>query len=274
MCLITLNWQPGQPVSLLVAANRDEFYARPALGVHHWPDQRILAGQDMQAGGTWLGLGTVDTAGVAGVEEGSTHIRMAALTNYRDVASHNPNAASRGDLTVAFLNSTISARQYLEQLTANTRLYNPFNLIVFDGRTLMGFESRNRRMFVLPTGITSVSNADFNTPWPKLESLRCAFEETLAANQNEAWTQDRLFRALSDNRVAPDDALPQTGIPVNKERVLSAAFIRTPDYGTRASSVIRIKPQVAEFTERCFDAHGLTAETTQTLSWGKACLQP
>ncbi len=202
----------------------------------------------------------------------SGRIRMAALTNYRDVASQKTDATSRGSLTAAFLNSSVSAENYLLTLSTNTRLYNPFNLILFDGQDLMGFESRHSRMFVLPTGITSVSNADFNTPWPKLEHLRASFEETIAADDDEAMLQDKLFELLSDDRTAPDSALPQTGLSLAKERILSAAFIRTPDYGTRASSVIQIKRQAAQFTERSFDANGFKREVNETISRENACL--
>ena len=266
MCLISLNWQPGTPVPLLVASNRDEFYARPSLGLHHWPGRGILAGQDLQAGGTWLGLGR----GVGAGGEGSNHIRMAALTNYRDVTSQKSNAVSRGHITTRFLTSAVSAQAYLEALSANTRLYNPFNLILFDGQDLMGFESRHARMFALPKGITSVSNADFNTPWPKLEQLRISFEQTLATEDDEALLHDKLLTLLSDDRVAPDATLPQTGIPLDRERALSAAFIRTPDYGTRACSVIRLGLDAAQFTERCFDADGFKGEVTQRITgWQK-----
>jgi uncharacterized protein with NRDE domain len=263
MCLIVLNWQPGRPVPLLVAANRDEFYARPTSGLHHWPGRGILAGQDLQAGGTWLGLA---------VGADSQQVRMAALTNYRDVANHRPDAVSRGHLTAAFLNSTVSAKSYLQNLSPKARHFNPFNLILFDGQDLMGFESRHARGFALPTGITAVSNADFNAPWPKLEKLRSSFEQTLAADDDELVLQDKLFKLLSDERMAPDAALPQTGISFDRERVLSAAFIRTPDYGTRASSLICIKRQVAEFTEKSFDARGFKGEVAQTIAWGATCL--
>ena len=267
MCLITLNWQPEQSVPLRMAANRDEFYARPTLGLHHWPGQGVLAGQDLQAGGTWLGLGL--GPGVSGGSSGG-HIRLAALTNHRDVAHHRLDAASRGHITASFLNSSIGARDYLESLVATAHSYNPFNLIVYDGQALLGFESRHARLFALPVGITSVSNADFNTPWPKLKRLQRSFEQTLAASHDEALLQDRLLKLLSDDQVASDSELPQTGLALDKERVLSAAFIRTPDYGTRASSVIRIGSHHAQFTERCFDANGLMGETTHTLSWGNS----
>jgi uncharacterized protein with NRDE domain len=113
-----------------------------------------------------------------------------------------------------------------------------------------------------------VSNADFNTPWPKLERLRTSFEQTLAAAKDEALLQDKLFKLLSDDRIATDAALPNTGLPADRERTLSAAFIRTPDYGTRACSVISIGRDVAQFTERSFDADGFRGETTALISPG------
>lgn len=260
MCLITLNWQPGSSRPLLLAANRDEFYARPTRSLHHWPRQRILAGQDLQAGGTWLGLGVCAATG---------RIRMAALTNYRDVANHRVDAESRGHIAVSFLSSSITAKSYLETLAKKTSMYNPFNLILFDGQHLLGFESRHARLFALPAGVTAVSNADFNTPWPKLMSLSSAFERTLlqdtGAGVNEDSLKNRLFDLLSNSNVAPDEALPQTGIALERERALSATFIRTPDYGTRACSIISIKEQTATFTERSFDASGFKGEVTETI---------
>jgi uncharacterized protein with NRDE domain len=265
MCLITLSWQPASVVPLRIAANRDEFYARPARGLHHWPGQQILAGQDLQAGGTWLGMAACAVSG---------RVRLAALTNYRDVAHHNVNAASRGHITTSFLNSAASAKDYLQTLVTNTNAYNPFNLILFDGQELMGLESRHSRLFALPPGITSVSNADFNTVWPKLERLRTSFAHAVEASDDEAVLQAQLFQLLSDDHIAPDAELPQTGISLERERFLSAAFIRSADYGTRASSVISIRPKAAEFVERSFDAHGFKGEIKQTLSWPSPCLPP
>lgn len=264
MCLITLSWQPAGPVPLLIAANRDEFYARPTLGLHHWPNQNILAGQDLKAGGTWLGLGV---CGVTG------RIRLAALTNYRDVANHRLDATSRGHITAAFLNSSVGSKAYLDKLSTHAALYNPFNLILFDGQQLMGFESRHPRIVALPEGITSVSNADFNTPWPKLKGLHNGFEKTLAANDDFAVMQDQLFKLLSDSRIPPDTELPHTGIPLERERILSPAFIHSPDYGTRASSIIRINAHSAEFIEKSFDANGFKGEVKETISWSQSCPQ-
>jgi uncharacterized protein with NRDE domain len=253
MCLITLSWQPANKTWLLVVANRDEFYARPTMSLHHWPDQPILAGKDLQAGGTWLGLG-----------KASGQLRLAALTNYRDVNNHRTDAPSRGHITTSFLNGAMSAAAYLDELAATVSQYNPFNLVLFDGQQLMGFESRHPRIFALPEGITSVSNADFNTPWPKLVRLHQGVASLLAAD--EAPADETFFQLLSHRNPAPDAELPQTGIPIERERALSSAFIHTPDYGTRVSSVIRVSNAVAEFTERRFDATGFKGEVKETSS--------
>lgn len=258
MCLITLNWQPESLTPLTMAANRDEFYARPALPLHHWPDSTILAGKDAQAGGTWLGVAHA---------AGARHVRLAALTNYRDMARHNPNAPSRGHIVTSFLKGATSARTYLQTLSTMADVYNPFNLILFDGQELMGFESRHVRAFALPPGISSVSNADFSTPWPKLVRLQHDFEQVLGLPRNEPQQEAELFNLLMHDVVATDAELPQTGIPLARERALSAAFIRTPDYGTRACSVVRVGNQAADFTERSYDANGFRGEVKKHLSW-------
>lgn len=258
MCLITVNWQPESNTPLVIAANRDEFYARPTLHLHHWPDHATLAGKDIQAGGTWLGL-----AHTAGTKQ----VRLAALTNYRDTHNHNPNAPSRGDITTSFLKGAMSASTYLRSLSKTAGLYNPFNLIVFDGHELMGFESRYSRAFTVPPGISSVSNADFNTPWPKLVRLQQGFEQALGFQYDVPQLEKELFGLLAHDTVAPDTELPETGISLSRERALSAAFIRTPDYGTRASSVVTIATDRASFTERSFDAGGFRGEVKEYLSW-------
>ena len=264
MCLITLSWQPTHKTPLIIAANRDEFYARPAHQLQHWPGQRILAGKDMQAGGTWLG---VAKTGGTGLVPGAGCVRLAALTNYRDPSRHSPDAPSRGRITTTFLQGSMSAAAYLQKLSSTAHLYNPFNLILFDGQQLMGFESRHARAFELPSGISSVSNADFNTPWPKLVRLQQDFEKALATQHgtNGPHLDQELLRLLSNDAIAPDAELPQTGVASGTERALSAVFVRMPGYGTRASSVVSIGPHGADVTERSFDAHGFTTEVKEHL---------
>jgi uncharacterized protein with NRDE domain len=259
MCLIALNWQPQSTVPLVIAANRDELYERPTLPLHLWADQAILAGRDLQAGGTWLGV--------------SANGRVAALTNYRDVLKTRPTAPSRGDITTAFLTGNATAEQYLRELASQAHAYNPFNLLVFDGTSLMGFESRHCRAFKLPEGIHAVSNADFNTPWPKLKRLRDGFVQALAqhdfgaGNTAEPSGVNALFALLSDRRTAADQDLPQTGIPPDREKALSAEFIHTPNYGTRASAVVILNRGHADFVERSFDVNGFSGEAHRRINW-------
>ena len=261
MCLITLSWQPASKTRLIIAANRDEFYARPALPLHHWPDPSILAGQDVQAGGTWLGISKNRNPAAS-----LNGVRMAALTNYRDTAHHRADAPSRGHITTSFLQGSMSAAAYLDMLSTTATLYNPFNLILFDGQALMGFESRHVRAFALPSGISAVSNADFNTPWPKLVRLREDFEKSLARTCDDNQLEQTLFNLLAHDLVASDAELPQTGISLSRERALSPAFIRAPGYGTRACSVLSVGEHAACFTERSFDANGLKGEVRERLS--------
>ena len=259
MCLIAVNWHPRAPVPLIIAANRDEFYARPTQGLHRWADQSIVAGKDLQAHGTWLGV--------------SLSGRVAALTNYRDPSNNRLGAPSRGDITAAFLSGSVTCGQYLEKLASRAHLYNPFNLLVFDGQSLMGFESRHRRAFKLPEGVSVVSNADFNVPWPKVSRLCEGFTKTLAQHNFDADSAadqtgiNALFALLSDPRTAPEPDLPQTGIPLEWEKALSAEFIYMPDYGTRASSVVLVGRNQANFMERTFDANGFAGEVQQRIDW-------
>jgi uncharacterized protein with NRDE domain len=237
MCLIAWNWQPDTAQPLLLIGNRDEFYDRPTQPLHGWADGQTLAGQDERAGGTWLGL--------------NRRGRMAALTNYRSGVPQATESASRGELVTQFLNSALSAHDFLQTLAGQVQRYKPFNLLVFDGQALMGLESRTARVLPMQPGVGAVSNADFHTPWPKLRVLREGLMRGLAQGQ----TDDAALRALLAQRALADDAdLPHTGIPLARERALSAAFVLTPDYGTRACSILRLGAAQAEFVEDTFEA--------------------
>ena len=258
MCLIAWNWQPSSSTPLLLVGNRDEFYARPAQPLQWWDGGQILAGKDLRAGGTWLGVTRTG--------------RLAALTNYRDApgagkASQLPAGApsevpSRGELVTEFLQSDQPASVFLQRLASRAQRYNPFNLLVFDGIQLLGLQSRQAEIVVMQPGIGALSNADFHSPWPKLVWLQDALKNHINTQPTHAGGHDAdrsfdaeaLFSILKNDATAPDDALPQTGLPLARERALSAAFIVSPDYGTRASSVVRIGSTQAEFAERSFDA--------------------
>ena len=250
MCLIAWNWQPGHATPLLLLANRDEFYARPALPLHWWGPAahgaEVLAGNDLQGGGTWLGV--------------SRSGRLAALTNFRSKEPQRTDTPSRGELVAAFLHSDRDAPSYLEQLAQHCSDYNPFNLLVFDGHQLMGLESRSARVLRKPPGVGAVSNANFQTPWPKLNQLKNRLQEQTDQAQTDA---SSLLPLLHDRSIAPDASLPDTGVPQELERVLSATFIAMPNYGTRACSVVAIHQTHIEFFEQSHGAQGLIAEYRQ-----------
>lgn len=241
MCLIAWRWQPADPTPLVLLANRDEFYARPTRALAQWPDSPVIAGQDLEGGGTWLG---VTASG-----------KLAALTNYRDPAMMEDGRPSRGALVQGFLTGHFDSDAYLNELARYAHQYNPFNLLVFDGRKLMGCESRGRHYQIVrpKPGVGAVSNADFDSAWPKVTALRDALSDILSEDD----ASDQQLLALLENRdVAPDALLPETGIPRDLERALSAAFITLSSYGTRASSVVRIHADSVHMIERSFDAEG------------------
>jgi uncharacterized protein with NRDE domain len=252
MCLIAWNWQPGSATPLLLVGNRDEFYVRPTEPLHHWPNTHIRAGRDVQAGGTWLGVASTEAGGV----------RLAALTNYRSALPPSQTAPSRGELVANFLQSNLSAEVHLKGLQPLASTYNPFNLLVFDGHTLLGLESRSARIVTLQPGIGAVSNANFHTPWPKLRQLTAR----LAANVERGETADeQLWPLLQSRTAATDAALPHTGVPLPLERALSPVFIATPGYGTRASSIVRVEKNAVQFSEQRFGADGAMGQTSLIL---------
>ena len=249
MCLIAWNWQPHSDLPLFLIANRDEYYARPTLPLHAWTDASIFAGKDLQAGGTWLGLGPGG--------------RLAALTNVRDFLNQRDSAPSRGALVSAFLNSDVSGSAYLQSIMQDSSRYNPFNLLVYDGQTLLGFESQGARIVAMQPGISAVSNAGFNTPWPKLVALKNGLQRWVEQQAHpQAPGSDALFDLLAHDQPAPDAQLPNTGIPLERERALSSAFIRSEDYGTRASSLFMLRRNSARLIERSFDAQGCRGEVS------------
>lgn len=239
MCLIAWRWQPASATPLVLIANRDEFYARPTAPLGWWQGARILAGRDLLAGGTWLGV--------------SPDGRLAALTNHRNPADMRSDAPSRGELVSSFLSGKASAHDYLTRLARRAASYNPFNLLVYDGHCLLGFESRNARIVAFEPGVSAVSNADFETPWPKLASLKTSLKAMLDRGPVD---DEQLLALLHDRSVAADADLPRTGIPLDLERALSATFVHLPDYGTRACSVVHLGRHEVRFLEQSFDVNG------------------
>ncbi len=240
MCVIAFHWRPEGPLPLLLAANRDEYYARPTTPMAWWEGGRILAGRDLEAGGTWLGVGP----------EG----RFAALTNHRDPSKTRPGRATRGLLPVRFLELGHTAGAFLEELRPSASHYNPFNLLVYDGRDLLGFESRQDRVVSFTPGIHAFSNGDFDEPWPKVEQLKVGLGD--GEEHDEA-----LLTLLRAAEPFPDERLPSTGVAPAWERALSPAFIRTPTYGTRASTILRLGREAVSILEQRFTFAGPEART-------------
>jgi uncharacterized protein with NRDE domain len=238
MCLIVVACALRPDVPLMLAANRDEFFARPTEQAHFWPDApHILAGRDSEQGGTWLGI---TRAG-----------RIAAVTNFRDGTGRSTGRRSRGWLVRDFLMSHEPAERYLEGVHRSRELYDGFNLLVGSHEALFHYSNRSSQVTHLDAGVHGLSNHLLNTPWPKVERARSGLQ-ALSAVPREA-VNEALFRLLSDDAQAADGALPATGVPLAWERMLSSAFIRSSDYGTRSSTVILIDASgQARFEERTF----------------------
>ncbi|MBI3525136.1 MAG: NRDE family protein [Betaproteobacteria bacterium] len=228
MCLVLLAWQAHPQYPLVVAANRDEFFLRPTASVHFWEDApQVLAGRDLAAGGTWMGV----------TRQG----RFAALTNFRESAKSPPAAPTRGKLVSNFLLGTMSAKDYLADLTLRANTYNGFNLLCGNlDANLWHFSNRGRaEPRQLAAGIYGLSNHLLDTPWPKVAQGKSDMRKALEALPQEA----PLFELLHDENIHEDGKLPRTGISLEWERALSAAFVQMPGYGTRSSSVLRLDRQ-------------------------------
>lgn len=236
MCLIVIGWRAHAGFPLIVAANRDEFHHRPTAPAAFWADApAILAGRDLEGGGTWLGI----TRGG----------RFAALTNYRDPRHLVPGSPSRGRLVSDFLAGGERPGDYLARIAREGGRYNGFNLFVADGERLAYYSNRDGAVRELPPGIYGVSNHLLDTPWPKLTAARSAFAGALPGLPGT----DPLFALLADDEIAPDHHLPETGVPLEWERLLSSIFVRSPAYGTRASTVVVAGADGAvRFEERSF----------------------
>ncbi|MGE8068560.1 NRDE family protein [Pseudomonas sp. NPDC089569] len=238
MCLIVFAWRPGHAQPLIVAANRDEFYARPTLPLARWPEAaQIYAGRDLEAGGTWLGVGA--------------NGRFAALTNIRD-PHRPPGRKSRGELVARFLGGEQSIDDYLSDVVARSPEYGGFNLLVGNNNELWHFNARESEAVMLPAGVYGVSNAGLDTPWPKLLKAKAALSEVLEDPQPQA-----LLALLSDAQQAPFAELPDTGVGLATETLLSSVFIASQSYGTRASTALIVHADgTRHLVERSFGPFG------------------
>jgi uncharacterized protein with NRDE domain len=240
MCVIYFAYRHHPNYPLILAANRDEFYARPTQAARYWDDYPfIFAGRDLVAGGTWLGI--------------TRSGRFAAVTNYREMQAQR-GEQSRGDLVADFLKTEEPADEYMQGVRSRGNRYSGFNLLVGEinaGRKEMYyFSNRGEDVRNLDAGIYALSNHLLDTPWPKVASGRMRFSELISGDDI---SKQKLFELLADESVAEDDELPDTGIGYEREKLLSAIFIRTPIYGTRSSTVLTIdKNFVFDLDEKVF----------------------
>jgi uncharacterized protein with NRDE domain len=225
MCLMLLAYDAHPLYRLILAANRDEFFSRPAAPAAFRDDSpQILAGRDLKEGGTWLGLTRTG--------------RIAAITNYRNPRSERKDAPSRGGLVSGFLAGSMSVEEYLAFLNREGAAYNGFNLIFGDKQRLCWFSNRGGEPQFLQPGIHGLSNHLLDTPWPKVSRGKEDLERIVAEGKNIE--PDALFSILADRTIPPDNLLPNTGVGIELERILSSRFISAPAYGTRSSTVILI----------------------------------
>lgn len=247
MCLAVVALDAHPDYALVVAANRDEWHERPTAPAAWWPEG-LLAGRDLVAGGTWLGV----------ARDG----RFAFLTNLRDPARHDPSAPSRGALVPDVVADAAPVVDALARVRADTLRHNGYNLVAGDPTGLASTSNRYEGVRVLAPGVHGVSNGPIDDAWPKTRRMMDAMARWIAGGDRGIAS---LLAALADRTQAPDSELPSTGVSLERERLLSAVFIRDARYGTRCSTVLVIgRDGVATFVERSFAPDGrVTGEVTE-----------
>ena len=223
MCLIALAWRAHPSHRLIVAANRDEYFARPSAPADFWDDHRgVLAGRDLEAGGTWLGI--------------TLKGRFAALTNYRNPADRKTGLPSRGALVADFLTGEAGPAEYVKRMQKAAARYNGFSLLVGDEDSLWFFSNRGSPPQRVPPGVHGLSNHLLDTPWPKVEKAKTR----LAGQLEKPFDAAAAFTLLDDTGRAPSAELPSTGVSLElEERLSSIRILAAGGYGTRCSTVVR-----------------------------------
>ncbi|MFO7277106.1 MAG: NRDE family protein [Pseudomonadota bacterium] len=255
MCLLVLAWRVHPRYRLIVAANRDEYHERPAAPLAEWPEPpRIIAGRDLRAGGTWLGV--------------DRRQRFGIVTNFREVQRPRRSAPSRGGLVPAFLAQDAPPGEFLSALEVDAPGYSGFNLLIGDGTELWYASNRADRLArKLPPGIYGLSNQFLDTPWPKLERVRRRFTEWL--RRTDVARPEELLEMLADREPAGEHETDQTvqtpgaRLDPQLERALAAPFVVHPVFGTRCSTVMLFETSGdAVVVERRFAPEGhATGET-------------
>jgi len=250
MCLVIIGHQQNPQWPLLVAANRDEFHARATAPAAYWGDNaEMLAGRDLEAGGTWMG-----------VTRGG---RFAAVTNYRDPARTAPAPRSRGELPTDFLLGTDAPMDYLARVATRRAEYAGFNLLVGDGDSLcyLGNDGHADPLALEP-GLYGLSNARLDTPWPKVELGKAVMARLLSAGE---FNHESLASAVSDQTLARPEELHDQGLGGDMDVLLSAQFIHAGSYGTRSTTTILQGQDSLHWRETSFDDAGRVTGTVEEL---------
>lgn len=239
MCLIALGIEQHPDYPLILAANRDEFHARPTEDAHWWPDRKgVLGGRDLQAGGTWLAV--------------SRRGRLATVTNFRDAKPPDPDHRSRGQLVTDFLDSDLSPGEYLDGIDEDA--FAGFNLIVATATEVAYLSNREDGRRALGPGIYGLSNALLDGPWDKVERSKAKLRDLVARGEI---SEDALMRLMDDRERGPVDEVERTRLDFETAHAITAPFIVRPEYGTRCTTVLLADANGhLRFNERRFDPAG------------------
>lgn len=243
MCLILFAFDAHPVYKLIVAANRDESYARPTADVDFWEDApHVLAGRDMEKMGTWMG---VTTSG-----------RFAALTNYRDPMEVTKGKRSRGELVSEFLKGNEPLKSYVEKVSTNDRIYPGYNLLTGSAEELFYYSNKGKQIVKVQPGVYGLSNHLLDSDWPKVSKGKVGLKKIVNNLGHETKGKpelvENLFALLKNADPAPDEMLPNTGVGLDLERILSPLFIKSEGYGTRSSTVCLLGEQEVYYAERVY----------------------
>lgn len=240
MCIVALAWQVLEQTPICLLSNRDEFYARPTIQLHLWENTPIIAGQDLQSGGTWMG---VTASG-----------RWAIVTNFRDGQDKKTYDTSRGALVEDFLLSDLTPIRFAQQLEQKQQQYAGFNLFMGDQTQAVYMSNRGEAPQVLAKGVYVVSNGLMSEHWEKTAHLRKRFTQEflpmLQDNANQDDIENAAWDILEDERKVISELLPATGISAEMEQLLSSTFIQSPVYGTRCSNFLNMRNQQWNWLEK------------------------
>jgi uncharacterized protein with NRDE domain len=245
MCLILFAYKVHPKYKVMVAANRDEFYQRPTAPIHYWEENpEILAGRDLEKMGTWMGI---NKSG-----------RFAALTNYRDPKEVTEGKRSRGELVANALQYKGDIKEYMQSLVSNNDWYPGYNLLVGDGDELYYYSNVGQELIKVAPGIYGVSNHLLNSDWPKVQTGKAGLAAILNSNHEDY--VEPLLTLLQKADQAPDEKLPQSGVSLEWERMLSPMFIKSEHYGTRSSTVLLMDEKEIHYVERVFTSNEVNTQ--------------